>query len=45
LFFFNDLDLKREYVIGHTGIPLHTYEVAAEIIDVVLNGPFGKSPD
>jgi hypothetical protein len=41
-FFFSDnFDLKWEYVVGNAPIPLNTNKVTADILDVMLNGPFG----
>jgi hypothetical protein len=40
-----NFDLKGIYVIDDTIVPLHAYEMAAQVIDVVLNDALAVSSD
>jgi len=42
--FIDDFNLEGIGVVGDSVVPDHAYEVAAQIIEVKLDGPFGKSP-
>jgi hypothetical protein len=40
----DDFNFEREHVADDTVVPLHTEEMASDVIEIILDRSFGKSP-